>query len=278
MVGQALARLGELRLRQGRLDEAAGLFEQGGGYPSAALGRATLMLERGDPRATAAEVERLLRQLPVDDRTGRAALVELAVRAHAAYGDLEKAAARLAELEQIAGGVGTDPLKASAAAARGVFAAARGDQRAASRSLEESADLYQKSAAPYEEGRTRLELAAALARIGERDRARREATEATRALRQLGAAGAAAQGDVLVAELERPERVVPGPAPAPGALTRRQLEILRLVAQGASNAEIARRLALSEHTVKRHVANLLTRLGLKTRAAAAAHAAKLGLL
>lgn len=278
MVGQALARLGELRLRQGRLDEAEQLFEQGGGYPSAALGRATLMLERGDPRATAAEVERLLRQLPADDRTGRAALVELAVRAHAAYGDLEKAAARLAELEQIAGGVGTDPLKASAAAARGVLAAARGDHRAASRSLEESADLYHRSAAPYEEGRTRLELAAALAKIGERDRARREAAEATQALRQLGAAGAAESGDALVAELEAPEQVAPTPAPASGPLTPRQLEILRLVAQGASNAEIARRLALSEHTVKRHVANLLTRLGLKTRAAAAAHAAKLGLL
>ena len=59
---------------------------------------------------------------------------------------------------------------------------------------------------------------------------------------------------------------------------RNEIEILRLVALGSSNADIARRLALSEHTVKRHVANILTRLGLKTRAAAAAHAARLGLL
>ena len=277
MVGQALARLGELRLRQGRLDEAERLFAQGGTYPSASLGRATLMLERGDPRATAVEVERLLRQLQPEDRTGRAALVELAVRAGAAYGDLEEAGARLDELERIAGDVGTDPLRASAAAARGVLAAARGDQRKASRCFEESADLYQRSAAPYEEGRARLELAAALGRIGERDRARREAAEATQALRQLGAASAAEQGKALVAELEAPERPAAA-APAAGALTPRQLEILKLVAQGASNAEIAKRLALSEHTVKRHVANLLTRLSLRTRAAAAAHAAKLGLI
>ena len=278
MAGQALARLGELRLRQGRLDEAERLFAQGGTYPSAALGRASLMLERGDPRAAALEAERLLGQLQPEDRTGRAALVELAVRAGAAYGDLDEAAARLAELERIAGDVGTDPLRASAAAARGVLAAARGDQKKASRFLEEAADLYRRSAAPYEEGRTRLELAAALGRIGERERARREAAEATQALRRLGAFRAAEQGETLAAELEAPEAPSPARARRGESLTERQLEILTLVAQGASNADIAKRLALSEHTVKRHVANLLSRLGLKTRAAAAAQAVKLGLL
>ncbi len=274
MVGQALARLGELRLRQGKLDEAARLFDQGGSYPAASLGVATLMLESGDAKGAAAETERLLRQLRPEDRTGRAALVELGVRAHTGTGDFEGAAALLGELVQIAGDVGTDPLQASAAAARGILAAARGDPRAASRSLEESADLYRRSGAPYEEGVTRLELAAALARAGDRDRARREADEGVRVLSQLGAKRAAERGEALLRGLS---------APAPrareaGSLTQRQLEILRLVAQGASNSEIARRLALSEHTVKRHVANLLTRLGLKTRAAAAAHAARLGLL
>ena len=55
MLGQAMARLGELRLRQGRLEEAAQLFDQGGSYPAASLGRATLMLEKGDARGAAAE-------------------------------------------------------------------------------------------------------------------------------------------------------------------------------------------------------------------------------
>ena len=274
MVGQALARLGDLRLRQGRLDEAARLFDQGGSYPVASLGVATLMLESGDAKGAAAETERLLRQMHPEDRTGRAALVELGVRAHTGTGDFEGAAALLGELEQIAGGVGTDPLQASAAAARGILAAARGDPRAASRSLEESADLYRRSGAPYEEGVTRLELAAALARAGDRDRARREADEGVRVLSQLGAKRAAERGEALLRDLSAPAPR----ARAAGSLTQRQLEILRLVAEGASNSEIARRLALSEHTVKRHVANLLTRLGLKTRAAAAAQAAKLGLL
>jgi len=61
-----------------------------------------------------------------------------------------------------------------------------------------------------------------------------------------------------------------------GGLSRREVEVLHLVAQGLSNALIAERLFLSEHTVKRHVANILSKLKLPSRAAAAAHAARLG--
>ena len=64
----------------------------------------------------------------------------------------------------------------------------------------------------------------------------------------------------------------------PAGMTARQLEVLRLVAQGLSNPEIATRLRLSDHTVKRHVANLLTTLGLSSRSAAVAYAAREGLL
>ncbi len=274
MVGQALVRLGELRLRQGRLDEAAQLFDRGESYPTVLLGRATLLLEREDAAGAAVEIERFLRQTHPEDRTGRVAALELAVRVQARLGNREDAATRLAELEQIAQAVATDPLRASARAAQGVAAAARGDHQAATPCLEEAADLYQRSGAPFEAARVRLDLARALAQLGQRDRAREEAVQAATALRRLGAARAAEQGERLVRELEAP----PEPRERGGLLTARQLEILRLVSQGLNNAEIAARLSLSEHTVKRHVANLLTRLGLKSRAAAAAQAAKLGLL
>ncbi|HVS86441.1 MAG TPA: alpha/beta fold hydrolase [Gaiellaceae bacterium] len=61
-------------------------------------------------------------------------------------------------------------------------------------------------------------------------------------------------------------------------LSRRETEILRLVAEGLSNREIASSLVLSEHTVHRHIANILRKLGHSTRAAAAAHGARLGLV
>jgi len=274
MAGQALARLGELRLRQGRLEEAARLFDQGGGYPLALLGRAALLLERDDAQGAAGEVERFLRQLHSEERTGRAAAVELAVRAHSRLGHVDEAASWLTELESIATRVDTEPIRASLRAAQGALAVARGDHRGAARHLEDAADLYLRGGAPFEASRTRLELAAELAQVQQQGRARREASQATEALERLGAARAAQRGRDLLADLEaRPVRTA-----AKAALTKRQLEILRLVAQGASNGEIARRMSLSEHTVKRHVANILTKLDLPTRAAAAAHAAREGLL
>jgi DNA-binding NarL/FixJ family response regulator len=65
---------------------------------------------------------------------------------------------------------------------------------------------------------------------------------------------------------------------AQAGLTRREVEVLRLVAKGLSNREIATDLVLSEHTVHRHVANVLAKLGASSRAAAVAQASSHGLL
>ena len=61
-------------------------------------------------------------------------------------------------------------------------------------------------------------------------------------------------------------------------LTPRELEVLKLVAQGLSNPDIAQRLVLSEHTVRRHLANILRKLNLSARAAAAASGVRTGLI
>jgi pimeloyl-ACP methyl ester carboxylesterase/DNA-binding CsgD family transcriptional regulator len=81
--------------------------------------------------------------------------------------------------------------------------------------------------------------------------------------------------------LSRPPEPVTAPAagaPGSGDLTKRETEVLGLIADGLSDREIADRLVLSPHTVHRHVANVRTKLGLPTRAAAVAAAAKRGLL
>ena len=97
----------------------------------------------------------------------------------------------------------------------------------------------------------------------------------------FGDARAVARAVLEFAGVERPE-VVSAPrvdaAAADTGLTARELEVLRLVAEGLSDAEIAERLVLSRHTVHRHIANIRTKLGLASRAAAAAHATRLGLL
>jgi pimeloyl-ACP methyl ester carboxylesterase/DNA-binding CsgD family transcriptional regulator len=69
-----------------------------------------------------------------------------------------------------------------------------------------------------------------------------------------------------------------GPVVDLAALSDRELEVLRLVARGLADREIARRLSLSPHTIHRHLANIRTKLGLPSRAAAAAHASRAGLI
>lgn len=273
MTGQALVRLAELRMRQGRLEDAQRLLGEAGGHPLVLPARAALLWEQGDAAGAAQEAERYLRQTRPEDRTTRAPAIEVAIRAYASLGDHAAAAAHLAEMEQTAAAVGTDPLQAAARAARAEAAAGKGDHEAARRHWEEAVDVYLRAGAPFEAGRARLELARQLAELGQKDAARREAGSAAQSLGEMGAARWAEQAQALLGELE-----AAGPGVSGGELTGRQLEVLRLVAQGLSNAEIAGRLRVSEHTVKRHVANLLTRLGLSSRAAAAAHAARLGLI
>lgn len=273
LVGQALARLGELRLRQGRLDEAAQLFERAGSQPIARIGQAALALERDAPEESAAQLERYLAHVGDAEPTMRAGAVELAVRAHAALGDSIAAARARDELRGIARVLGTMALAASSAAADAVVLHLAGDLAAAAGGYEQAAAQYEQAGAPYETARNRLELAGVLAATGQRAVAQREARRALEAFRALGAARDASRAEARLAQLTARR-----PSGRHRRLTGRQIEILRLVAQGLSNPEIATRLRLSDHTVKRHVANLLSRLGLSSRAAAVAYAAKQGLL
>jgi ATP/maltotriose-dependent transcriptional regulator MalT len=268
--------LGELRLRQGRLDEAEQLFTAAGAHPLARLGQAALSLERGAAPEAAAELERFLALIGTTEPTTRAGALELAVRAHAAAGDLAAAERARDELRRIAAALGTASLGASAAAAEGTLLRRGGDAPGAVSRFEAAVGGYEESGAPFETARARLDLAEALAATGEAAGARREVNRALETFSALGAERDAQRARDALDRLEPPVR---SKRPAGGPpLTGRQLEILRLVAQGLSNPEIAARLRLSDHTVKRHVANLLTKLHLSSRAAAAAYAARQGLL
>jgi DNA-binding NarL/FixJ family response regulator len=269
-----VARLGVLRLRQGRFDDAERLFEQSSSQPQSRLGIAELMLERGNAEESAALLGRFLTQVGDAEPTSRAAALELLVRAHARRGQLDAADVALKELEQIAAAATTTAFAASVFAARAVVLRANGDLRAAATCLEHAGDLFQQNGAPFETARARLDLAVVLASLARTESADREARLATESLDALGAAREADRGRALLRSLAA-ARSKASRAPA---LTQRQVEILRFVARGMSNAEIASRLQLSEHTVKRHVANLLTRLDLSSRAAAAAYAAREGLI
>jgi LuxR family transcriptional regulator, maltose regulon positive regulatory protein len=279
MTTDGLARLGELRRRQGRLDEAASLLDRSGGHPIASLGRAAIALDRNDRQSAAELAERHLRRLPVKNRTERAAALEVLIRAHAApghKGDLDRARAALDELRSIAAGANTPPLLASASLAAGLISLAAGEPETARREFEDAVDLFEKSGAPFETAHARVHLASVLGKLGRTEAAVGEIDRAREALTRLDARLELATADAVRQRLKSPE-----PAESPretSGLTARELEVLRLISGGLSNQAIADRLCISEHTVHRHVANTLSKLDVRSRSAAVAQAAKLGLL
>lgn len=249
----ASARLGELRRRQGRSEEALRLFERAPDHPLSILGTGELHLARGELRAARDRAEEYLRDAASRPATPRAAGLELLVRAAALDGDVAAASGALDELTQIAAQIGTDHSRASLAWALGFLAEARGDLDQARIAFEDAARLFHRTAAPWEEAQAVLALAGVLDRVG----------------RPQDAAEYRARSEALLADV--------GARPARGhtvgsnpALTAREREVLTLVARGLTNREVARELVLSEHTVNRHVTNILAKLGTGSRSAAVA--------
>jgi LuxR family transcriptional regulator, maltose regulon positive regulatory protein len=139
-------------------------------------------------------------------------------------------------------------------------------------------DVLVASEAPLEAARTRLELAATLHALGREPAAKREIEAELAMCQTLGAALEASRAQEMLARYgaraAHPAEAAEGPL---GELSPRELEVLALVAEGLTNQEIAARLVISEHTVHRHVANILRKLEVPSRSAAAARAAHHGL-
>jgi ATP/maltotriose-dependent transcriptional regulator MalT len=278
---EALVMLAELRRRQGRLDEAGALFERAAAQPfrmlthnTCLLGRADMALDLDDAEAALDLAGRFLRVIPADDRLERAAGLELLVRAHAARGATENAEEALRELRTLAVLVSTRPMQAVVRFSEGLLAT---DPTAAKPCFEDAVELWTRSGAPFEAARARIELCRTLLRLGRRGAAIEEARAADQALCAIGAMQTASRARALVQELERADPAACEAGPS-SLLSSRELEVLRLVAQGLTNKQIASQLCRSEHTVHRHVANILPKLTLPARSAAVSYAAKHNLL
>jgi DNA-binding NarL/FixJ family response regulator len=253
-IADGMVRLAELRRRQGLLDESSRLLEAADGHFLAPLVRASLALDRGDAATAAHEAERSLRRLPAGGLTDRTPALEILVRARLAAGDEQAARAAAEELRTIAATAGTGASAAAASFAEGLLAAGAADWEAARPAFEDAVDLYARSGGRWEAAQARRQLARALRALGHDQAAEREARAADEALRALGAQPA------------------PADAAAPAGLTAREVEVLRLVARGRSNQEIADELVLSVRTVERHIANIYDKIGASGRAARAAAA------
>jgi LuxR family transcriptional regulator, maltose regulon positive regulatory protein len=207
-----------------------------------------LALDRGDAGAGRDAAARFLRRIGPADRFERVAGLELMVRAAVARGDTGTARRAAEEIASIAEATPTAPLRAAALLADGRIAAASGEAAPAAALIEDAADLLQSAGARYEAALARLEMAAALRMAGRDEPAGRAESRARETLAELGAPA-----------VEQPV----------GGLSPRETEVLRLVARGLSNEDIARQLVLSVRTVERHVANVYAKIGASGRTARA---------
>jgi DNA-binding NarL/FixJ family response regulator len=273
LAGFARARLALLRHRQSRDQEAAALLEEAAGHVQSALVKAELACDAGDWAAALGHAERYQRSLGPGPSIHSAGAQQLIIRAAIGLGDLRLARRTHRELHQVSAMVGNDALRAAERQAGGEIALAEGDPPEAARRLEDAVDLYRRSAAPFDLAQAELCLAGALAASDRPDAALDHALQASATFEQLGAGRAARDAAKLVTRLGGRSA-----SARQWGLTGRELEILRLLADGLSNPAIAERLVISEHTVHRHVANIFVKLGVSSRAAAVAVAGERELL
>jgi DNA-binding CsgD family transcriptional regulator len=254
-----LLRLAELRVRQGRFEEAERLLEDVDWHASAKRSLARIALARGD-LALADDLGRLCLESTSRSDPDRPLLLALLVEGQLARGELAAAERTVAELDALDRNGGT------AALARGRVRAAQGDERARA-DLQEAVTHFSTLGLALEAASARLELARVLA-----DHAPAAAiVEAKNALATFERLGATRDADAAAALL----RALGAPRAYPkgqGPLTAREEEVLKLLADGCSNAEIAQRLYISRRTAEHHVAHILAKLGLRNRAEATAYA------
>jgi ATP/maltotriose-dependent transcriptional regulator MalT len=225
--------------------------------PGLALSR----LAQGNEDAAAATIRRAVGETA--ERLKRARLLPAYVEIMLAVGDVQEARSACLELEAIADDCRSRMLDAMVANARGRVALAEGDAGAALVALRQAWRLWHELEVPYEAGRARVLVGLACRVLGDEDSAALELESARAVFEQLGAAPDVARVD----SLSRPT-----PDGETHGLSPRELEVLRLVAAGRSNREIASTLVISEHTVARHVQNIFAKLGVSSRTAASAFA------
>lgn len=267
--GRAFYQSAELHRLRGELDDAEAMYReasQAGVEPQP--GMSLLRLAQGDREAAGASIRRAAdesKRGPGHERP-RANVLTASVEIMLAAGDVDAARTAADELGEIAARLPARFISALSCQAAGAVRLAEGDAAAALAPLREAWALWQELDAPYDAARVRVLIARACEAAGDRDTAQAHLDAAASVFERLGA----------VTDLEALS--TPAEAARPGALSKRELEVLALVAAGRTNREIAAELSISEHTVARHMSNIFNKLDVTSRTAASAFAFKHGLV
>jgi DNA-binding CsgD family transcriptional regulator len=252
---------GDVHRLQGELAQAEEAYREAsrfGWEPQPGL--ALLRLAQGNHDAAVAAIRRVVGETTEPLR--RASLLPALVEIMLAAGNLDEARAAQRELDELAKRYESDMLNALVEHARGAVDLAAGDAAAALVSLRRSSRAWQELEAPYEAARARVLVGLACRALGDDEAFTLELDAARKAFDELGA----------VTDLAWVDSFTRGSPDDRFGLTPRELEVLRLLATGQSNREIASALVISDHTVARHVQNILSKLDVRSRTAAGAFA------
>jgi len=260
--GHAFYQLGEVRRLRGEWDAAEDAYRRAAehGCPTQP-GLALLRLAEGDIDAASAGVRRALTE--VTAKADRLDLLKAAVTIHLEEGHIEAARDAVTEFGEITGELTTPAIEAETSAVRGALALSEGDPGSALPLLRRAVGTWQEQGAPHEVAKLNVLIGQACRALDDHDGARLEFSAARETFERLGARPDLAQLDRIVAATDAPSET--------HGLTRREIEILCLIARGKANRAIASELHLSERTVHRHVSNIFTKLDVDSRTAAVAY-------
>jgi DNA-binding CsgD family transcriptional regulator len=263
VVGAGHYQVGEIRRRRGDLpgaEEAYVRAHEVGRDPQPGLALLRLAQRRVEAASSSiAAAVAAFSGSPLERAPLRVAQVEVALAA----GDVDLADAAAAEVAETADAFESSGLRAEGHRCRGAVALARGQAAAALAELRLAFVAWQELDVPYEAARTRILLAEAYRALADADAAARESAAARACFERLGA----------VADL----RALGETGAPPNGLTAREVDVLKLVAAGLTNPQIAASLYISRKTAEHHVSSILGKLGVSSRTEAAAEAVRLRL-
>lgn len=244
-------------------------------HPLKYLYYAQLCYDKGEYEKALDSADKYLRRIPVNEKAERTSGVELLIKIYVKLEMFEQAEKYLEELRSISASITTLPLNAALLSAEGSLNSAGNNNETARQKLEDAVEIYDKIHLPFEAAVNRISLSGVLIKLGRFAQAEGELNSAITAFKELGAEKEFEKAKLLLKNLYKDKA---GETEINKyEFTGRELEVLKLLAEGKNNEEMAEKLFLSVRTIEKHITNIYSKMGISgksARAYAASYAIK----
>ncbi len=260
-------RLADLKRRQGKWKEAENILINVGRHPLKALFLASLYFDKSDYEKALDNAEKYFRHFTPKEKAERTTVIELLTRINIKLGKMKEAENLINELKEIAEAINTLPIQAAVFSAEGFYLLAQKNYTKAKQNFEDAVDIYEKIKLPFETARNRMSLAETLIQLESFAQAEIELNAAMQISKNLGSESDFEKAKNLLKNLyknkadEKRDNTY--------EFTGRELEVLRLLAEGKNNEDIAEKLFLSVRTVEKHITNIYGKMGISGKSARA---------